>query len=468
MQTQVKSGVCTGCNGLYMAMLSCLCLLLASPALLAQNTKLIISSGTTLKATGNNLVLQNTDLQCDGTLDASAANLLFTGSANTFINGAGSKTVQTFTLNTSPSATLSLLAPVTVSGTLIFQNGLIDLTNQQLTLSPAALLQGESETSHTLSTAGGSVTIAQTGIVNPNQLNAGNLGAMVTTSANLGNFAVTRYNKAGVNPGNPSQQGITRMYLIVPQNNSALNATFRFYYLDEELNGNSSGTLSLWKSNDGITWSSIGADTRNAAGKYVEKSGIADFSFWTLSSLLNPLPLTLLSFRVSCDNDVANIQWQTGSESSLSRFEVERSDNGTDWKKIQQVTATNNTNGFGYSIKDADRKATAFYRLKIVEWSGSVTYSPVFRGGCAELPLPFTVYPNPVTDQAVARISVRQFTNATLQIFNMNGQLMMSNNWQLQPGLNQYLLHFSRLNPGRYIVRLVLPDQKEETHIIKQ
>lgn len=447
------------------ALLSCFFFPLISAA---QNTKLIVNTGTTLKVSGNNLVLQNTDLQCNGTLDASAAALLIIGPNNSSISGAGSKTVQTFTLNTSSSTTLSMLGALTIMGALNFQNGLIDLTSQQITLTPTGSLQGESESSRTITSSTGSVTTTRTGITAPSQYNAGNLGASITSAANLGNLTITRFNKPGVNPGSPGLQGIQRVYFIQPQNNTALNATLRIYYLNAELNGNSASTLTFWKSSDGITWNQLAPDVRNTVSKYVEKSGITDFSYWTLSGSNNPLPLTLLSFRVTCDNDFSLVQWSTGTENSVDHFELERSDNGSSWKLIRQITASNNTNGNTYLIKDPDRKATAFYRLKIVEWSGSFSYSPVFRGGCSELPMPFAVYPNPVTDQATARVSVRQTVNATMLLYDMNGKLLFSNQWQLLPGLNQFPLHLAQLSAGRYIVKLVLPGRTEEAHIVKQ
>src|SRR5216684_2662093 len=138
---------------------------------------------------------------------------------------------------------------------------------------------------------------------------------------------------------------IQRTFLIQPQNNTALNATLRFYYLDAELNGDNASTLSLWKSSDGITWMQIGADTRNAVSKYVEKAGIADFSYWTLTDLINPLPLTLLSFRTTCEDGYAMLYWQTGVEGGLEYFLVQRSADGLAWTDIGRMAASNNPGG---------------------------------------------------------------------------------------------------------------------------
>lgn len=293
------------------------------------------------------------------------------------------------------------------------------------------------------------MTASATGVSNPFQLNIGNLGAALTSSANLGNVSISRSQQPAANPGSSSLQGIQRTYLIQPQNNSALNATLRFYYLDEELNGKDPATLTLWKSNDGITWLPMGADTRSAAGKYVEKTGIADLSYWTLSDISNPLPLTLVSFRALCESGSPFLQWQTGVESDLDR-----------------VAALNDPSGSSYSYKD--KRAFSFYRLKIVNRSGSFSYSPVFRGACSDITLPFIVYPNPAETQTIAQLSVRQPAAATLLVMDMSGKQVFSADWNLQTGVNQYVLPIGRLAAGNYLITLVLPTATLQTRLIKK
>jgi hypothetical protein len=77
---------------------------------------------------------------------------------------------------------------------------------------------------------------------------------------------------------------IQRYYDILPSNNTALNAKLRFKYFDAELNGYDENTMALWKSSDMINWSKQGFTYRDATNNYVEKTGIADFSRWTLST----------------------------------------------------------------------------------------------------------------------------------------------------------------------------------------
>jgi hypothetical protein len=66
-------------------------------------------------------------------------------------------------------------------------------------------------------------------------INPGNLGAFITSAANVGVVTIRR--------GHVSQSGaglassINRYYSITAENNTNLNATLRLKYFDAELNG---------------------------------------------------------------------------------------------------------------------------------------------------------------------------------------------------------------------------------------
>jgi hypothetical protein len=427
----------------------------------AQNFDLVIQPGTTVAAPGN-VVFNNVDLFCNGAFNATNGTVWVTGVSNTTFNGSGVPVIGTLQLNTGPGTSMTLNTNLQISGVLNFQNGLVQLNGQQLQLTGSAILQNESETSRITGITGGSVTASAAGVSGPDQLNIGNLGAMLTSSADLGNVMITRSHVPAVNPFNNTLQGIQRTFLIQPQNDVAINANLRFYYFNAELNGNDPSTLSLWKSADGVNWSIIGADIRDATNKYVEKDGLTDLSYWTLSDASNPLPLTLEHFAVTCSGSYALVQWQTGEESNLGYFGVERSADGTSWTTLGKVPATNDPTGATYVYKDLQPPGTAFYRLQIVDRAGNSSYSPVFQGGCSDIAMPFMLYPNPADGQTVAQLSVRQAVTANVLILDINGQQVYNAIWNLQPGMNQLILSLSGLASGNYIVKVFLPNMSSQ------
>lgn len=423
----------------------------------AQNSALVIRAGTAVSVAGNALVLSNLDLYCNGALYAKQGAVWLTGSNNTSYNGTGITVIQNLELNSGPGSVLSLNNGLEITGFLTFQQGLIDLHSHQLQLKGGATLQNESETSRITGVNGGSVTAFASAVNAPNQLNIGNLGAMLTSSANLGTVSIMRVHLPVTNSGNPAMHGIERAYLIQPTNDLALNATLRFYYLDAELDGNNSSTLSLWRSNDGVNWAQVGFDSRNSTQKYVEKQGISKLSWWTLSSAANPLPLAQTTFKVTCDGPVALVQWQTGEESNLDYFLVQRSSNGEEWSTLNTVAATNNPVGSSYVFKDNQPAGTSYYRVGIADLGGTIGYSPAFSGGCSDIALPLMIYPNPAASLAVAQVSVRQAVTGTLVVMDINGQRVYQTPWNLQPGINQLDIPVYGLAAGNYIVRLFLP-----------
>jgi hypothetical protein len=434
----------------------------------AQTTTLFIQPGTTMNVSSN-LVLNNANLFSDGAFNATNGIVWLTGVNSTSFGGSAVPVIGSLQLNTGPSTSLTLYTDLQVSGVLNFQSGLIQLNGYQLQLTGSAILQGESETSRISGTTGGSVTASAMGVNDPDQLNIGDLGAMLTSSANLGTVTIARSHMPASNPGDSKEQGIQRTFLIQPENDASLNANLRFYYFDAELNGNDPGTLGLWKSTDGVNWSLIGADVINTTDKYVEKDGLADLSYWTLSGAGNPLPLTLETFTVTCAGSYASVQWQTGEESNLDYFGVERSPDGSSWTTIGKVPATNDPTGSVYVYKDLQPPGTAFYRLQIVDRAGNMSYSPVFRGGCSEIAMPFILYPNPAEGQTVAQLSVRQTVMATVLILDINGQQVYKAPWDLQPGMNQLILPLYGLASGNYIVKVLMPNAaSQQTQLLKK
>lgn len=175
---------------------------------------------------------------------------------------------------------------LTVNETLHTLLGDLDLSGNTISLGGNAMLietQG-----NTVTGSAGKIKITKN-VTSPSGLNVGGLGVSISSSANLGNTTIERTHFPAAGQGN---QGIERVFNIVPENNSELNATVRFYYDETELNGISENNLIVFKSPDGTnnSWFSMGGIV-NSAENYVEVSGLNDFSFWTLADINAPLPV---------------------------------------------------------------------------------------------------------------------------------------------------------------------------------
>lgn len=100
-----------------------------------------------------------------------------------------------------------------------------------------------------------------------------------------------------------------------------------------------------------------------------------DYPIYLRSDLI---PLKLISFTGKRISDAIQLNWQTEEEQVTREYQLERSLNGRDFNRIGIVTATGSSNGATYDFPDRDiAYGTYFYRLKIINRSGSFTYSNI-------------------------------------------------------------------------------------------
>jgi|GEM_PF-1046362 len=110
---------------------------------------------------------------------------------------------------------------------------------------------------------------------------------------------------------------VQRTYTITPTGGSGISATLRLHYLDSELNGNTEVGLALWRHN-GVDWARQGATSADTAANWVQLTGVAQFSPWTLSSAKNDTTTTITADTPdpSLVNTAVPINWTVVSNVS--------------------------------------------------------------------------------------------------------------------------------------------------------
>ena len=115
-----------------------------------------------------------------------------------------------------------------------------------------------------------------------------------------------------------------RSYTLKDIVGSLVTATLRLHYLDSELNGNSEGSLELWR-NDGNAWVAQGATTRDPTDNWVEKSMITSFSPWTISGPSGPTYVAMVGYSaVEREDGRVVLKWETGQEVNNVGFNIYR------------------------------------------------------------------------------------------------------------------------------------------------
>ena len=429
------------------------CLLLLAANVSRAQDVLKIQPGATLKTSGGVIVtLNNMDLVNDGTLmqGPGEGSFRFAGANNNSISGSNPTLINMLNIAKTGSGRLFLERDISIGTSIDFTSGLIDLNSRHIFLNPVATLNNETDASRVTGGAG-FIEIIQN-LSSPSSVNPGNLGLSLSSAANLGQTVIRRGHASQVG-GAGTGNSILRYFDITPQQNSALNATLRFHYFDAELNSLFENGLVLWKSSSLSNWSNEGFTTRDLSDNYVEKTGIAHFSRWTLSSLNNPLPVRFLMVNLRCEtaaNRIA-ISWKTGQESRRDRYEIQRSLNGVSWTTIGMVQPNG---GPGpqqeYNFSDnSPLPSGSMYRIASVDVDGSIRYTAIVRSDCGAQEF-IRAWPNPAPDQLFVSIGASRRSRVLINIYDNKGALVKRQQGNLLPGANQIAIDMTSFAAGTY------------------
>lgn len=426
-------------------------LLLTTLQLQAQ---LVIQSGALFQSNGGAIVtLQHVNLVNNGTYaQGPGGRTIFAGPGNDTIMGTSSflSGFDTLEINKTGAGRLVLLQDIKSNGALKMTSGILDLHGRVVVLQQNAVLLGETESSYVTDTVYGGYMMVTKTLNAPSAQNPGNLGAIITSAQNLGTTTIRRGHMSQVN-GNNTGSSIKRYYDINPANNTNLGATLRIQYRDGELNGLAENTLDLWKSTDTITWVNMGSASKNATINYVEQTGIADFSRWTLSALNSPLPLSLTDFTTVCSNGRIVLDWTTAQEKNVSHFELQRSDDARAWEAVAEITFAESEHHYSYEDK---AHSNGYYRLAVADRDGHRVYSDVRYVSCAPAAGDIVAWPNPVADRLNLAVTAEEASALQIRVFDAKGGLVYQGNEALLQGNNKLQLDFQSFAAGMYWLNL--------------
>jgi dienelactone hydrolase len=189
---------------------------------------------------------------------------------------------------------------------------------------------------------------------------------------------------------------------------------------------------------------------------------------WMLQNrrFLTVLPVTGLSFNAAtATGNKVILQWSTVSEINNPAFTIQRSEDGIHFNDLAVVNSTA-TNGAGaqYSyIDNSPLAGTSYYRLQMQEPGASKTYSSIKSIQTAPGSV-IRIFPNPVRDKLNISIH-RSFVNSTLQINNVNGQLVQT---EFLNGNGTISVNVAKLPAGIYYAAIINKTGKQQFRFVKR
>jgi hypothetical protein len=166
---------------------------------------------------------------------------------------------------------------------------------------------------------------------------------------------------------------------------------------------------------------------------------------------INPLPVELLRFDVSCQDNNRVISWTTATETNNDYFNIERSFNGISYEIIGQESGAGTTNIVSnYSfIDDSNHSGDIYYRITQVDFDGTAkTYDAQIVNCDGENQI-IVVKPNPFQD--MVEVLAHFDGQVRIDIYNAQAKLVYS---ELDNIENTKQLHLQDLKPGVYLLKI--------------
>lgn len=207
----------------------------------------------------------------------------------------------------------------------------------------------------------------------------------------------------------------------------------------------------------------------NADGNFVawDDAGVATYS--NLGCDLITLPVTLHSFNAVGAGKNANITWQTAAEFNSGSFELQRSSDGSSFDAVATIDAAGHSSTLNsYSYTDVNIPATSYYRLKIIDKDGKISYSQVVKVSNATGKFVITnTYPKPATSQLTITWNSPAAGKTIASVYDYTGKLLMSQELSTLTGMNNAQLQVSKLPRGQYLLKLSKDNDIKVTRFTK-
>ena len=198
--------------------------------------------------------------------------------------------------------------------------------------------------------------------------------------------------------------------------------------------------------NDNYGWHRVSTEQKGNYRIDVRNSLLPDLILSTNTAFVDaPMPVTLVSFEGKSENNQTKLTWTTTSETNNQGFEIERSADARTFEKIGFVDGSGDTkeNRF-YHFTDLNPLATAYYRLKQLDYDGKFEYSRVIAVRADREAV--RIYPNPAQTELTVTGAA---DNEWVAVFTSAGAPVVS-----RAKLAGSKLNVSNLKEGVYTIKI--------------
>jgi hypothetical protein len=404
--------------------------------------------------------------------------ITFSGAVQQLISSTSLTNEIFYNLNVSNTTGHVILGvPVTVTNQLSFTSGLLDASNNSLTLAAGNIpVTGASSTSYVIT--GDGITSAGQMIINNLSTNTATLfpigtpayylPATINAGANIGNsynaFVFQGLTTNALENGPAFSAGILSKSLVAEWN---LTQTSGSGSASIALNWTSSGTafegsaFQTYGLNIGISQYTGGAwQVATGNGNVTTQTATSTFSSFSQFSVVGVgyiLPVLLSDFNAVLKNDkTVYLSWEYGDGEGIRDFEVQKSSNGLSWNTIGTVQSNGNiSDETHYSLSDPDPATGAnYYRLIVQNKNGENSYSTIRQVNLTSMAT-VSFYPNPARN-GIHFSATNTDKPITATLMSVSGVLLKS---LLIGGSNSGFMDISEYPSGVYFIEVLDNDR---------
>ncbi|MDI3320823.1 T9SS type A sorting domain-containing protein [Pinibacter soli] len=210
-------------------------------------------------------------------------------------------------------------------------------------------------------------------------------------------------------------------------------------------------------SNSGSQWTSaqggtgISISPGNSVNGTATSAVLSGFNLFTFGLIGAPLPVILLDFTATKSGSSANLKWTVDEVDIPQSVEVLKSNNGRDFTKVGSVPGREGVTNYNYA--DALSDGNNYYRLRLIDKDGSVTYSKVAAILNQANGFAITGFAPTLVTRSV-KLSVNSGSGGTMDLYitDMSGKVWRKFGVQVSTGNNEQQLDLSDLSAGVYQV----------------
>ncbi len=155
-----------------------------------------------------------------------------------------------------------------------------------------------------------------------------------------------------------------------------------------------------------------------------------------------PLPIDLSSFTASMVNCQANLNWVVNTAKPYASFTLEQSVDGRNYEAVQTFAAGADP-AYSHSVKQGT--ARSFYRLKLTDRAGNVSYSQTLALNADCMQAEISLSPNPTRGSVRISGLVKE---GSVRVYNQAGAIVIQNPRSADPAV----IDLSNLPAGLYRV----------------